>query len=585
MARQSAWKKQTCKHPAAAVKHMLRTGKTEPHYLLSPEMRLPNRTVMDNTAALLEVHRQKMTTAKPNWIARGYSPVAEGVVVLTEPQDGESHEQYLDRMSHLLLEEWKPCYEAMMGHKVYGIAIHCDEGEMSEDGKTLLTRNWHAHVLYDKTDERGKTLRVGDKEGMRKIQDMTARIFEGIDATERRERARKASEERGWARGLDHRKFRSAMRTAKAEISRQHARAETAERRAAAAEIERDEAEQFIGEVADRYGVRLTGDRDVDYRALRSALKASGVATQQDYMALRAAHEALRERAAKAEHARDDARRERDVARRERNQARREREQSRAEQMGAASGAGAETEITDKEIAPARAALEQYTRARKITIDSPAGLKRAYDGLRAEWIADGKAAAAAGRAKPHGQRDYSALRLAQQAMQAEIAQRHAARERTKRRCDRRAYEAREHQHDGFAASGGIGGALKTSYKSAELATARELGLRYAWDQAAQCKRYWDQAGSEVFTVQRKTVTLVRHDQTAEHAALRIAAVRFGGRVSIQGSSEFRGRMARAAVRERIEVADEDLRGIVDDERERQRQEDEQGDEQDLDDGR
>ena len=44
-------------------------------------------------------------------------------------------------------------------------------------------------------------------------------------------------------------------------------------------------------------------------------------------------------------------------------------------------------------------------------------------------------------------------------------------------------------------------------------------------------------------------------------------------------------MARAAVRERIEVADEDLRGIVDDERERQRQEDEQGDEQDLDDGR
>ena len=282
-------------------------------------------------------------------------------------------------------------------------------------------------------------------------------------------------------------------------------------------------------------------------------------------MALRAAHEALRKRAAKAEHARDDARRERDVARRERNQARREREQSRAEQMGAASGAGAETEITDKEIAPARAALEQYTRARKITIDSPAGLKRAYDGLRAEWIAEGKAAAAAGCAKPHGQRDYSALRLAQQAMQAEIAQRHAARERTERRRDRRAYEAREHQHDGFAASGGIGGALKAGYKSAELATARELGLRYAWDQAAQCKRYWDQAGSEVFTVGRKTVTLVRHDEAAEYAALRLASARFGGRVSIQGSAEFRERAARMAAREGIEVTNEDLRQIVRDE--------------------
>ena len=64
------------------------------------------------------------------------------------------------------------------------------------------------------------------------------------------------------------------------------------------------------------------------------------------------------------------------------------------------------------------------------------------------------------------------------------------------------------------------------------------------------------------------------DRTADslEAALRVAAEKYGGRVSIQGSGEFRARAARLATRIGVRVSDEDLRSIVTDERERIEQE-------------
>ena len=85
---------------------------------------------------------------------------------------------------------------------------------------------------------------------------------------------------------------------------------------------------------------------------------------------------------------------------------------------------------------------------------------------------------------------------------------------------------------------------------------------------ARCKRYRDRAGREVFTVTRSRVELVRHDEVAEAAALRIAAARFGGAVSLTGSGEFRERMARQATRDGIRVVDADLARIVMDEQAR-----------------
>ena len=63
------------------------------------------------------------------------------------------------------------------------------------------------------------------------------------------------------------------------------------------------------------------------------------------------------------------------------------------------------------------------------------------------------------------------------------------------------------------------------------------------------------------------MTSSREDD-ATLAALQLAAAKWGGKVSIQGGSEFRERAARAAAREGIRVVDADLADIVADERAR-----------------
>ena len=109
---------------------------------------------------------------------------------------------------------------------------------------------------------------------------------------------------------------------------------------------------------------------------------------------------------------------------------------------------------------------------------------------------------------------------------------------------------------------------RRGYQSAELAAARSLGLRYEWDAEARVRRYRDRQGREVFLAERHRIEMLEHDSTAEHAALKIAAAKWGGKVAIQGSAEFRERAARAAARDGIEVEDADLADIVEDERAR-----------------
>ena len=58
------------------------------------------------------------------------------------------------------------------------------------------------------------------------------------------------------------------------------------------------------------------------------------------------------------------------------------------------------------------------------------------------------------------------------------------------------------------------------------------------------------------------------EDDATLAALQLSAAKWGGKVSIQGSAEFRERAARLAAREGIRVVDQDLQEIVADERER-----------------
>ncbi|OZB44509.1 MAG: hypothetical protein B7X31_14550 [Thiomonas sp. 13-66-29] len=91
------------------------------------------------------------------------------------------------------------------------------------------------------------------------------------------------------------------------------------------------------------------------------------------------------------------------------------------------------------------------------------------------------------------------------------------------------------------------------------------------DPKRQLVIYRGQDGQEKFTDTGPRI--VMHDKAADslEAALRIASQKYGGQVDITGSSEFRERAARQAVRLGIKVANADLQAIVVDEQARMQQ--------------
>jgi hypothetical protein len=97
------------------------------------------------------------------------------------------------------------------------------------------------------------------------------------------------------------------------------------------------------------------------------------------------------------------------------------------------------------------------------------------------------------------------------------------------------------------------------------------GLDAQIDHKRQFVLYRDAQGRDKFTDTGPRI--VMHDKSDDslEAALRMASQKYGGKVDITGSSEFRERAARQAVRLGIEVVDADLQAIVQDElRRRQR---------------
>jgi hypothetical protein len=91
------------------------------------------------------------------------------------------------------------------------------------------------------------------------------------------------------------------------------------------------------------------------------------------------------------------------------------------------------------------------------------------------------------------------------------------------------------------------------------------------DHKRQLVIYRGQDGREKFTDTGPRI--VMQDKAADtlEAALRMAAQKYGGKVDITGSSEFRERAARQAVRLGIKVANADLQAIVADEQARMHQ--------------
>lgn len=89
------------------------------------------------------------------------TPIREGVVVIQK----STTIQDLQRLAQ--------AYEERFGVKVFQIALHKDEGYMHAK---QWTPNLHAHLVFDWTDERGKTIKL-NRSDMVEMQTITAEVL------------------------------------------------------------------------------------------------------------------------------------------------------------------------------------------------------------------------------------------------------------------------------------------------------------------------------------------------------------------------------------------------------------------------
>lgn len=236
---------QKIKSAALAVAHASR--EVPPTYLLPDEKSHGSHVLIDDNGEVSARLEHKMSLASGRAKAtKDFSPLWEGVINLPEPS-----EQCTVDMQKTIVLEWCKRFEAMTGHQVLRADLHLDEGHIDDHGEARL--NAHAHVMADRTNDKGRVIEVSAPL-LRKIQDMTAEVT-GL--------ARGENSLKSGRKHVGHQAFRYLAERGR--LDPDHAK-ETDELKA---EIERLKAE---------------------YAADREAMKATAEAKQRDYQTLKDAH-------------------------------------------------------------------------------------------------------------------------------------------------------------------------------------------------------------------------------------------------------------------------------------------------------
>ena len=94
------------------------------------------------------------------------TPIREAVILLPD-NDNDKNLENLLALNDALKEKY--------GIQAFQVHIHNDEGHIDDEGKAKY--NYHAHVVYNWTDDKGKSLKLG-KEEMSEIQTLTAEYLE-----------------------------------------------------------------------------------------------------------------------------------------------------------------------------------------------------------------------------------------------------------------------------------------------------------------------------------------------------------------------------------------------------------------------
>lgn len=238
--------------------------------------------VIDDNGQVQKALDHKMHLASRQAKAtKDYSPLWEGVINLPEPSPDVTPAHQIQ-----IVRQWCKDYEAMTGHKVLRADVHLDEGYIDADGKPHF--NAHAHVMCDRTDEKGRVKKLTSTV-LREVQNMTAEVTtlqRGIDS---RKTGRKHIGHQHFR--FDAEKNRLDVEKPKADLARLQKKskewsdADLSKIKDLQAKLDGEPARQAAALAAQKLQL------DEQYRQDRAALKASGEAKQADYQALKRAHE------------------------------------------------------------------------------------------------------------------------------------------------------------------------------------------------------------------------------------------------------------------------------------------------------
>lgn len=263
-----------------AVSHASR--EVPPEYLLPADVSMGTHVVIDDHGQVQKALDHKMHLASRQAKAtKDYSPLWEGVINLPEPSPDVTPAHQIQ-----IVRQWCKDYEAMTGHKVLRADVHLDEGYIDADGKPHF--NAHAHVMCDRTDEKGRVKKLTSTV-LREVQNMTAEVTtlqRGIDS---RKTGRKHIGHQHFR--FDAEKNRLDVEKPKADLARLQKKskewsdADLSKIKDLQAKLDGEPARQAAALAAQKLQL------DEQYRLDREALKASGEAKLADYQALKKAHE------------------------------------------------------------------------------------------------------------------------------------------------------------------------------------------------------------------------------------------------------------------------------------------------------
>jgi hypothetical protein len=278
-----------------------------PSYLLKDGESLGAVCLLDDKGKVSETLLLKTSlSSRQAKAAKNFSPLWEGVLNLPRPDFSDKQfnaDEYKKRCSQITMD-WCEKYQELSKHKVLRVDVHLDEGHVDEDGNVLL--NAHAHIVADRTNERGKVNIISPKE-MRILQTETAKIT-GLD--------------RGKPSHLKHINAHTYKALAKAHgLETQQAVSQIKEKLEKRNERQIKVSQKFAAEldVLGKKNAELMAALDGEparlsaalkaqevalnekYRLDREALKATGTAKQADYQALKKEHAAALENLSSAE--------------------------------------------------------------------------------------------------------------------------------------------------------------------------------------------------------------------------------------------------------------------------------------------